>query len=396
MQCLSRVALLFGFVAVGFGGSPGIAAAENELQASSLVAEVTPTRTAERLQKDVETLASPAYRGRAWPDSLRAGEFVADRFASLGLRPLFGESFRQVIPAGRAKLEGANIGAVLPGTDPARAAEFVIVSAHHDHLGSRGTAIWPGADDNASGVAAVLELARRLAANPPARPVVFVTFDLEERLLWGSQYFVANPPFPLEDIRLFLTADMLGRRLGDLPIDEVFVMGTESAVPLRGLVQEAAEHAGQPVALLATEIVGTRSDYGPFRRHEVPFLFFSTGEHRDYHRTSDTPEKLDYPRAARIVDLLEAIVRRSACSDEDLTWDPQSPDGVAEAAVLYRLATLLEERHAAGTRRLTTVELLLVRRMQTEAAAVVEAGRITPRQRTWLVNGARAMLLLVF
>ena len=350
---------------------------------------------AARMIADIETLAAPDLRGRAWPHSQIAGDWVAEQMETIGLQPLFESGFHQTIPRGAADLQGANIGGCIRGSELPD--EWVFITAHHDHLGVRGQRMYRGADDNASGVSMVLEAARQFAAGePPRRSVAFITFDLEEHLLWGSRYFVAHTPIPLDQIKLFLTADMIGRRLGDLPMDEVFVMGTESAAGLADVVQQASSDEAQPVALLATDIVGTRSDYGPFRSKKVPFLFFSTGEHSDYHTPGDIPEKIDAVRAAAIMRVAVAVARDAATRSDPPAWSPQPVDALAEAAVLNRIATLLANRHDSGELPLPLIELLLVRRMQTESHAILDAGVVSPRQRTWLVNGARAMLLSVF
>ena len=161
-----------------------------------------------------------------------------------------------------------NVGACLIGADPALRDEWIIVSAHYDHLGVRGGVLYPGADDNASGVAMMLEVARCLveAPEPPRRSVMFVGFDLEEIGLFGSRYFVEHPPVPLGRVKLFLTADMIGRSLGGVCGAHAFVMGTEHSPGLRPWIEESA--AGEPVTLgtLGTDLlVLNRSDYGPFR-----------------------------------------------------------------------------------------------------------------------------------
>ncbi len=121
------------------------------------------------------------------------------------------------------------------GPIPVLKNEWVIVSAHYDHLGVRGGVLYPGADDNASGVAMMLEVARSMAAqlDPPRRSLMFIGFDLEEIGLFGSRYFVAHPPVRLQQVVLFITADMIGRSMAGVCDDLVFVLGTENAPGLR-------------------------------------------------------------------------------------------------------------------------------------------------------------------
>ena len=127
------------------------------------------------------------------------------RSAALKLEPLFDGSYTQPILAGETGANlGCNVGARLRGSDPALRDEWIIVSAHFDHLGVRDGVLFPGADDNASGVAMMLEVARSFVAvaEQPKRSVMFVGFDLEETGLFGSRYFVEHPPVPLDRIAL--------------------------------------------------------------------------------------------------------------------------------------------------------------------------------------------------
>ena len=109
-----------------------------------------------------------------------------------------------------------------------------------------------------------------------------------------------HPPWPLEQIKLFITADMIGRSLGDLPLPTVFVMGSEHARGLKDALMQTRLPPGLELSPLGADLVGTRSDYGPFRDRKIPFLFFSTGEHPDYHTPQDVPEKVDFTKAAAI------------------------------------------------------------------------------------------------
>ena len=129
---------------------------------------------------------------------------------------------------------------------------------------------------------------------------MFIGFDLEEVGLFGSRYFVAHSPIPLERVVLFITADMISRVLGGICEKHVFVMGTEHAPALRPWIENASHGPPADVGLLGSDIlVLNRSDYGPFRSRSIPFLFFTTGENPRYHTPHDTPETLDYPKLDR-------------------------------------------------------------------------------------------------
>ena len=349
----------------------------------------------------VERLASWEFAGRSGLGAARAALYIADHFHEMGLRPLFPTGYFQPIPKGRGERFsetelGRNVGAWLPGSDPARRDECVIVSAHYDHFGVQNGYLFPGADDNASGVAMLLEVARQFSQAPvrPRASVLFVAFDLEERGLWGSRWFAAHSPWPLGKVRVFLTADMIGRSLGNMAEDHVFVMGSEHAPSLRSTIAASAVEKELEVGLLGVDLIGTRSDYGPFRDRRVPFLFFSTGEHPDYHRPSDTPDRLDYEKLARVSRLIHRFVEQIA----DLPTGPEWVDEVApdleEVKVVHsicgQLLALEGEQAPTGLRR------IFVTNAHTTMGKILERGKITKGERVWLARVSLLLLATVF
>lgn len=364
--------------------------------------------TAEALRPHVEFLADPKRAGRAGAAKAESRRYIIDQWKSIGLTPLFPprepnteSSFEQEIPAAAADggppaVMGHNLGAVLEGTDAARAAEIVIVSAHYDHLGVRNGQIYPGADDNASGVAMMLEVARQLSqpGHRPRRTLVFLAFDLEENLLWGSRWFAAHPPWPMDRVKFFLTADMIGRSLGDLPLPAVFVIGAERSTQVRDALNQTSIPEGLEVCQLGTDMVGTRSDYGAFRDREIPYLFFSTGEHPDYHTPADTPDRVDYAKAARISTLILRLSARIANHEEPPVWNVPGPPDLEEPRVLLRITTLLLE--ADQRRPLTSTQRFLVTNVHQRAKRILEAGKVSTEDRAWLVRMAQALLVSVF
>ena len=379
-----------------------------------------PAIRAEQLRPHVQYLASPELEGRASNAAKRlARHYIVQQWKKIGLRPLFTNirtisndpdriqeapeqaNFEQAIPGamaadGIASTMGYNIGAWLPGSDPKLADEIVVISAHYDHLGLRNGYMYPGADDNASGVAMLIEVARQLANEKvaPRRSVVFVAFDLEERLLWGSRWFAAHPPWPIERVKLFMTADMIGRSLGDLPFSAVFVFGSERSAELRNTLKTIGAPTGLDVCRLGTDIVGTRSDYGTFRDREIPYLFFSTGEHPDYHSPNDTPERLDFEKASRIASLMLRVCRDVADLPQAPTWSDPDTQDLHEPRTLHRIASLLLE--ADKKKPMTSTQRFLVTNVRNRSRQIIDANKMTADDRAWLVRMSQLLLASVF
>lgn len=227
----------------------------------------------------------------------------------------------------RVQTEGRNILGLLPGTGRAAAAaepaidprETVVLGAHYDHLGYGGAnsaapgerAIHHGADDNASGTALLVEVARRLAAGPKLpRSVLFAAFSGEERGLLGSAHYTANPVVPLADTVAMVNLDMVGRLVGG----KVIVHGTGTGTGLEPLVDRLVAARGLEVA---KEPGGFGpSDHASFYAKKIPVLHVFTGSHGDYHRPTDTAEKIEYDGLTRLADLVTDVVRELATAPE--------------------------------------------------------------------------------
>ena len=316
-----------------------------------------PTTTASRdprvdpdtigIRRDVEHLASDALEGRgtgtAGNDS--AAAYIARRFESLRLatlpngcqgsdaslqarcerkyfQPFVARSAAAAHAGLPSQLPSQNVVALLRGSDPTLANEYVVLGAHFDHLGRSGAssldpdaaeAIRNGADDNASGTAAVMELARLLSRHAPRRSVIFVTFSGEELGLLGSQRFVERSPVPIDQVVAMLNFDMVGR----LRNNRVIVYGVETASEMRSLVDSAALGT-------ALEVRGVGDGYGPsdqssFYARGIPVLHFFTDLHEDYHRATDDADKVSAAGVGRVVGLAERVVRSIADRDGRLT-----------------------------------------------------------------------------
>ena len=215
----------------------------------------------------------------------------------------------------RVALEAAdrtavNVIGVLPGRDPARAGEAIVIGAHYDHLGVVGGALYPGADDNASGTAVVVGLARAFAAAGPLdRTLIFALFGAEEIGLVGSGHYVRRPAVPIERTVAMLNFDMVGR-LGEARLT---VGGVDSGRGLRDVVADAARALALAVTLRDSPF--GPSDHSRFYDAGAPVLFFHTGSHADYHRPGDTADKLDSAGMARVAALGARVAERLAAGD---------------------------------------------------------------------------------
>jgi hypothetical protein len=208
-------------------------------------------------------------------------------------------------------LQTENVLAFVEGTD--KKEEVIVVSAHYDHLGKRGKNIYYGADDNASGTAAVMEMASAFqnAAKEGVRPkrsILFVAFSGEEVGLRGSDYFVDNCPVPIENVVLNLNLDMIGRnqQVDSTLFKTAFFLA-------KGKHKRKYRRMGKRIGksnenlILSTHpgfqerlMWAFSSDHFRFKRKNIPFICFFTGLHEDYHKPQDTPDKINYPKLTNI------------------------------------------------------------------------------------------------
>ena len=227
----------------------------------------------------------------------------------------------------RRTLDEANIAATLTGHADAAP---ILLAAHYDHLGVIEGQIFPGADDNASGVAVVLKVLQGLASDPPGAPVDVVFFTGEEHGLLGSRAFVANAPRPLAQYSAVLNLDSVGRAMGDRPDLKrtVFSSGLDCFPEIRAALQDGAAASGMTVAGFDENPVlaplygsckaqragtgGAPSDHLPFVMAGSDAVILTGGLHKDYHQPGDTAAKLDYDRLNALATLVEVAVRHLA------------------------------------------------------------------------------------
>jgi len=230
-----------------------------------------------------------------------------------------------------------NVVGYLPGATD----EYVVIGAHYDHLGlgeqyslapEKAGTIHPGADDNASGAAGLIALARYFGSHPrPARGILFLAFAGEELGLLGSTHYVNHPLFPLERASVMINMDMIGR----VRDNKVMVGGAPAGSPYRGILDSLGPKYDLDLDLSDTSVYGS-SDHTSFKAKRVPTLFFFSGLHADYHRPTDTWEKIEVEGTVRLLRLIA-----------DMTSVLATPSGKPQFA-LQHSPTLKHDEHKHG------------------------------------------------
>jgi hypothetical protein len=295
------------------------------------------TITATDMKRRIEIIADDSMGGRDTPSrGLDAtARYIAGEFRRLGLTPA-GDSGgfiqRYPIPGGQnnARRTAPNVVGVLEGSDPTLKNEYIVLSAHMDHVGIgtpvNGDSIYNGADDDASGTSGVLELAEALS-RPGARPkrsVVFLTVSGEEHGLWGSAWFSGHSPMAINRIVADLNIDMIGRNWKDT----IVVIGKEHSD--LGSTLDRVNRAHPELGMKAIDDIWPqesfyfRSDHYNFARRGVPVLFFFNGTHPDYHGPEDEPSRIDTEKASRIVRLVYLIAQEVGNSAQRPVGNPNS------------------------------------------------------------------------
>ena len=282
--------LLASACAVPTGETPGV--------------EVAAPAAERQLIADLRILSADDMQGRdtGAPGGERARAYIVSRLEAMGVEPSAMGRLQPFEAQGRTRegpraFNGINILGLIRGTRVGD--RYIVVTAHYDHVGVNDSQIYNGADDNASGVATMLELARRLKAEAPEHSVIFVAFDGEERGLLGAKHFVEAPPVPLSSIALNMNFDMTARAETD---GKLWVTGTYQHPTFRPVLETVP--AQGPVSLAfgkdTPQDTGANnwveaSDHGAFYRAGVPFLYLGVDYHPDYHKPTDdlvkvTPE----------------------------------------------------------------------------------------------------------
>jgi len=273
------------------------------------------TQPANQLLTDLEYLSSDSLKGRktGTPENTVAANFIASRFKQLGLQSYttdYMQPFR-FKGKGNAEIQAANVLAYIPG----RKKEVIVISAHFDHVGVANGKIYNGADDNASGTSALLSFAAYFADKQPAYTLLFSAFDAEEMGLQGSKAFVANPPVPLENIKLNINMDMISHN----DKGELYVAGTFHYPQLKSLLTKGYGSmkliTGHDNPKQGHDDWTFQSDHGPFHQKRIPFLYFGVEDHKDYHQETDEYRNIN---KTFFLDAAEAIKQTIIKIDKEL------------------------------------------------------------------------------
>lgn len=278
------------------------------LVATTARAQVAPAPQLDsaRLIRDLYTLAADSMEGRriGTPGGARARTYLVSRLTAIGLAPMHDSLPVPFSSPGRGgTTRGVNVVGIVRGT---RAPDqYIVLSAHYDHLGVRNGTVYPGADDNASGTCAVLAIAAWLKAHPPAHSVIVALFDGEEGGLRGSRAFVADPPVPLEKIIANVNLDMVGRN----EHGELYAAGATPFPKMRPLIEATAKASGVTLRMGHDSGGGhedwtRQSDQGSFDAKKIPWVYFGVEDHPDYHKPTDVPNRIEpgfYFRSATTV-----------------------------------------------------------------------------------------------
>ncbi len=284
---------------------------------------VDPNVDRDMLLSDLRVLSADDMEGRLLGSAgnEKARAYVVERFEASGIEP-FGTSFEQPFAFtsegrdGRREHAGVNVVGRIGGrANPDRA---IVVTAHYDHVGAPGGVVYNGADDNASGTAALFAVGRHFARQAPAHSIILAALDGEEGGLRGARAFIAAPPVPLDAMALNVNLDMIGRD----PDDRLFAVGTYHYPFLKPFIEQVAARA--PVTLLVghdepgkpdVEDWTRDSDHFVFHQRDIPFIYFGVEDFGQHHQATDDYETITHDFYARAV---ETVISAIAVFDANL------------------------------------------------------------------------------
>jgi Zn-dependent M28 family amino/carboxypeptidase len=257
-----------------------------------------------QLLHDLKTLSADDMQGReaGTPGGEKARAFVVARFKASGIVP-FGQTYLQSFPlGGTPNRVGANVIGRVDGTRQPR--RYIVVSAHYDHLGVRNGQVFNGANDNASGTAALLALGRYFSTNRPINSIIFAAFDAEEGGLFGSRAFVKAPPIDRAALAINVNADMIGRDL----TDTLYAVGVSRQPFLKPYIERVAARA--PIRLrMGHEEWINDSDQFAFIEANIPALYFGVEDATQHHKSTDDYENMTHRFYIGAVETLVEVVQ---------------------------------------------------------------------------------------
>jgi len=302
------------------------------------------TITPQELKTHLYIVASDSMQGRntGSEGQKKAGKYLIEQHQKNGLSyPTGADSFYQKVPADFMKRrfgpklpDSENIWTFIEGST--HKDEIVVVSAHYDHVGYKGQEIYNGADDDGSGTVALIEIAQafnkaKAAGHGPKRSILILHVTGEEYGLHGSRYYSENPLFPLEKTVADVNIDMIGRRdtiYSKTNEDYIYVIGSDR---LSTELHEINEEANKKYSKIKLdykyndvndpERIYFRSDHYNFAKHGIPSIFYFNGVHEDYHKPTDTPDKIDYDILAKRAQLAFATAWEIANRENRIVAD---------------------------------------------------------------------------
>lgn len=333
------------------------------------------TFSREPFEAHVRYLASDEMKGRdnGTEEGLRAAAYVADRFKEAGLKPGGSEGYAHDFTVRTSReVRGRNVVGLLPGE---REDEIVVVAAHHDARGVVAGRVQNGADDNASGVAMVLELARAFARSKPRRSMLFVSFDAEEDGLIGSREFVKARLYPPESYVATFVFDLVGGDFFPWEKNRLYALGSEYSAELHDRVGRAAaeekdlEVARSGVFLIEPAVGMARSDYHAFRAKRVPFVFFSTGTPWYYHTEHDDPGVINFDKLTKAARFVHRVIAGTVEDARRPVYRTPGPSKEDVAGMKSALEKVLENRDSVS---IGEGEVAEARRLLEEIAGLKE------------------------
>jgi Zn-dependent M28 family amino/carboxypeptidase len=269
-----------------------------------------------RLMRDVRTFADPAFEGRRAGSAggAKARQWLVEQFTEIGLTPAGSAGYLQPFTAVQRDTRAAvaNVIGRVRGTDPR--ATTIVVTAHYDHLGVRGGMIYHGADDNASGVTVLLAAARHFVAHPPRHTMRFAALDAEEIGHRGASALITSGLLRASDVALNVNLDMLSRS----DTNEIYAAGTYhypwltpilDEIRMRAAVKILYGHDRPPPPGGGLDDWTTLSDHGEFHKAGIPFVYFGVEDHPDYHKPTDTADKIDPRFFGDVADMVLQALR---------------------------------------------------------------------------------------